>query len=334
MEWGPYFSSVLLASALLGAAGAWIVGKFGVRLGLVDKPGQRSSHQVPTPKGGGIGILAAFLLVSWLLRIPPAFWLPAASVSLVSLVGDRVEISPQLRLPIHFLAAFAFLLGWERFRLWPLPDMMLFLFLSIFIVGTANFYNFMDGINGIASITGMVAFALLGLWGVLQGFAPADSILAFSISLSCLGFLPFNMPKARVFLGDVGSLLLGFLFSQLVVSFTRAIPDFVLLSAFLFPFYLDELTTMAVRLRDRENLFCPHRRHIYQLLANQGRIPHWKVSTGFGLYQLGVGTSLLLLQRQGQIAMWLLLSAWIVASGLASIAIRDRFEGSIQSAAH
>jgi Fuc2NAc and GlcNAc transferase len=84
------------------------------------------------------------------------------------------------------------------------------------------------------------------------------------MSLSCIGFLPFNVPKAKVFMGDVGSILLGFIFSGMAVYLFNDVLDFICLSSFLFPFYADELTTMIVRLKDGENLTNAHRRHLYQ----------------------------------------------------------------------
>jgi Fuc2NAc and GlcNAc transferase len=107
------------------------------------------------------------------------------------------------------------------------------------------------------------------------------------------------MPKAKVFMGDVGSILLGFVFAAMVVMLSKSFLDFVCLAGFLFPFYADELTTMAVRIRDRENLLRPHRRHIYQLLANEMGIDHWKVSVGYGALQLVVGLSILLARPLG-----------------------------------
>ena len=108
------------------------------------------------------------------------------------------------------------------------------------------------------------------------------------------------MPKARVFMGDVGSVLLGFVFAGLVVGLTRSMNDFVVLCSFLFPFYTDELITEYVRLRDRENLLTPHRRHVYQLLANEMGIAHWKVSVGYGALQAAVGVGALVVRGYGE----------------------------------
>ena len=94
-------------------------------------------------------------------------------------------------------------------------------------------------------------------------------------------------------MGDVGSILLGFIFAAIVISLSRNIIDFICLSSFLFPFYADEFTTELKRLMDGEKIWLPHRKHFYQLLANEYAIPHWKISLGYGVAQLLVGISIL-----------------------------------------
>ena len=109
----------------------------------------------------------------------------------------------------------------------------------------------MDGINGIAGITGVVAFGLIALFAALSGGSDSFIILGVCMGLACMGFLPFNVQnKARVFMGDVGSVLLGFVYAGLVVGLSYSLNDFMVLCAFLFPFYADELTTLYVRIRE------------------------------------------------------------------------------------
>jgi Fuc2NAc and GlcNAc transferase len=300
---------------VLGSAGAWIIANSGPKLELLDKPNERSSHDRPTPKGGGVGILAAFILASLFLKIPLTFWLAATFLALFSFFGDKFEISPKFRLSAQFIAALVLvspvLFSHSSFILCPrVPPILCLLPLSVFIVGTANFYNFMDGINGIAGITGVVAFALLAFSASLSGIGSSFVTLAICISVSCLGFLPFNMPKARVFMGDVGSVLLGFVYAGMVIWLSKNFLDFICLASFLFPFYVDELTTMVVRIKDGENLLRAHRRHFYQLLANEKGISHWKVSVGYGLFQLVVGTSVLLVKPLGTFVVLLLLAVY------------------------
>jgi len=315
-------SALYIACAFLGGVGAWLVSRFASIFGLMDIPNERSSHEIPipVPKGGGIGILAAFVLASIAIGISASFWLPAAVLALFSFAGDRIDISPKFRLLVQFIAALTLLspilFSNSSSVFCPLFSELSFpirvlccLPLSIFIVGTANFYNFMDGINGIGGITGLVGFGLLGFYAFLSGGDSSFVALAICMSLACLGFLPFNMPKARVFMGDVGSILLGFVFAGTVVWLAKSFLDFVCMAAFLFPFYMDELSTMVVRLRDHSSremnlgrmgrLTRPHRRHVYQLLANELRVAHWKVSVGYGLLQAVVGTGALMVKGYG-----------------------------------
>jgi len=283
----------------LGGVGAWVVARWGRRFSLLDKADHRSSHHGVVPKGGGLGILAAFLLASVALGLPLLFWIFIGLISLVSFYGDRREISAKVRLCMQFAAGVVLLAGifhWEG-RGWP--AFVLIPFFLVFVVGTANYYNFMDGINGIAGITGIVTFGLIALFGTLSGANESFLSLAGCMGFACLGFLPFNVPKARVFMGDVGSVLLGFVYAGLAVGLSHSLNNFMVLCAFLFPFYADELTTEYVRLRDGESLLKPHRRHIYQLLANEMRIVHWKVAVGYGILQVLVGVGALMIQGYG-----------------------------------
>jgi Fuc2NAc and GlcNAc transferase len=298
-----------LISFLLGGAGAWIIVKWGIKLSLLDKPNLRSSHKIVTPKGGGIGILTAFFICSITLSIPKSFWISTLFLSVFSFWGDRSEITPKIRLLLQFSATIILLIGILMEKQSGVASYVLMPLFAIFIVGTANFYNFMDGINGIAGITGIVGFGLTAFYVSNFGNHSHLSILSVCMSISCAGFLPFNIPKARVFMGDVGSILLGFVFSAMVIYLSNDMLDFICISSFLFPFYADELTTMIVRIKDGENLIQPHRRHLYQLLANEYSVTHWKISLGYGIFQLIVGTSVLLIKVKGSMA---ILSALII----------------------
>ncbi|MCX6564925.1 MAG: glycosyltransferase family 4 protein [Candidatus Aminicenantes bacterium] len=292
----------------LGTFGAFVIGRFGGRLGLIDQPNIRSSHSRETPKGGGVGIASTFLLTAVVLDMPIALWLPLGAVAGLSLRGDQVEISPKLRLPVQFILMGILVIGLGAGIYQGIPRILMTVFWIVFIVGTANFFNFMDGINGIAAISGVVGFGLLTIETYKE--QPEVGLLAVCMALACLGFLPFNLPRARVFMGDVGSILLGGVFAGLVFLASRTVTDFLCMISFLFPFYADELTTMIVRIRAGENLTQAHRRHIYQLLANERQIPHWKVSAGYGLFQLLVGISALISKKFGIIAVLTVLAIW------------------------
>ena len=297
----------------LGGAGAWLIYIIGGKIGLLDIPNERSSHEEIVPRGGGIGILAALFVCSIFLSVPICFWIPAVSISLFSLWGDRSEISPRTRLLIQFVASIILLTAVLLEKGSSTKTFALVPILSIFVVGTANYYNFMDGINGIAGITGVVGFSLLSWFAVAKGADPRLSTMSLCMSLACLGFLPLNMPQAKVFMGDVGSIMLGFLFAGMAVWLSDSLLDFICIASFLFPFYADELTTLFVRIREEDQLTVPHRKHLYQILANQKGIAHWKISLTYGVLQLIVGISVLMTKSFGSIMILSILAIYFGA---------------------
>ena len=209
---------------------------------------------------------------------------------------------------------------------WQIPGILLIIPYSIFVVGTANFFNFMDGINGIAAITGVVGFGLLSFYSITADLPLSHSVLSICIALSCLGFLPFNIPKARVFMGDVGSILLGFIFAAIVIWMSENILDFICLSSFLFMFYADELTTMLVRIKHGERLSKPHRKHLYQILANEYAAAHWKISLGYGFFQLIIGSSILALKGRGTVLILLVIIFYFCCFSVVSSIFRKRLD--------
>jgi Fuc2NAc and GlcNAc transferase len=327
---------LFLACAGLGAAGAWLIAGMDFRERLLDTPNERSSHTVPTPRGGGVGILAAFIMAGLTLRIPTTFLFAAILISAVSFYGDYIRTSVRFRLVFQVISALILL-----FPLLPrlsaqyvLSEFGVFLFLLflitvfIFLIGTANFYNFMDGINGIAGLGGVIGFGMLGLYTLYRSnpdpFQMPLSLLSICIALACVGYLPFNMPQARVFMGDGGSVLLGFVFAGLVVALARNCLEMVCFTALLFPFYVDELTTMVVRLRDCENLIRSHRRHLYQLLVNEFGIVHWKISTAYAAAQLAIGAGALITYPYGVRAVLTFLTICFAGFALLTTQVRKR----------
>ena len=282
---------------LLGSLGAWFISRYGHRLNIMDRPTNRSSHDRNTPKGGSIGILITFIFSSLLLDFPGFFWIPIVFLSLVCFLGDRVELPIPFRLFAQTLCTVIVLIYY--FYQTGFSHYLLFPFMVLFIVGTANFYNFMDGIDGIAGISAVLSFGLLGVFIHTTNADIRFSFLALSIAFSSLAFLFFNLPVARVFMGDVGSIFLGFVFALFVIFIARDMTDFICMTGFLFLFYVDELTTMAIRLKKKESLLIAHRRHLYQILANEMGKDHWKVSVGYGVCQLIIGFAVFFLRPYG-----------------------------------
>jgi len=305
--------------------GAWLIYRFGNRLGLQDIPNHRSSHDYVVPKGGGIGILAAFVVSAVFSGLDKSFWIPAFILSLVSFIGDRTEIKPALRLIVQFGCSLVFL-GSFFHQDQGILIYILVLPLAVYITGTANFYNFMDGINGIAGITGITGFFLLSVYGYVSDASFNYILLSTAMAFACAGFLPFNIPKAKVFMGDIGSVLLGFVFACIVILLSDSFLSFICLTGFLFPFYADVLTTMWVRIKNKESLKQPHRKHVYQILANGYGITHWKISTGYGGLQLAVGIAVIFLKEFGYIPVLSVLTTSFACFSVFSVILRKNME--------
>jgi Fuc2NAc and GlcNAc transferase len=329
---------LFFACAGLGAAGAWLIAGMASRERLLDTPNERSSHTVPTPRGGGVGILAAFIMAGLTLRIPTTFLFAAILISAVSFYGDYIRVSVKFRLVFQVISAVMLLFpllprlstqyALSAFGVSPFLFLLILAAISLFLIGTANFYNFMDGINGIAGLSGAIGFGLLGFTTLYRPnpdpFQMPLSLLSICIALACVGYLPFNMPRARVFMGDVGSIFLGFVFAGLVVTLSRNYLEMVCFTALLFPFYADELTTMVVRLRDRENLTRSHRRHLYQLLVNEFGIAHWKISAAYAAAQLAVGAGILIAYPGGVQVVLIFLTICFAGFTLLTVQVRKR----------
>jgi Fuc2NAc and GlcNAc transferase len=224
----------------------------------------------------------------------------------------------------QFAASFILVLGIKGQHSNLSDNHLVILAAAIFIVGTANYYNFMDGIDGIAGITGVVGFGLLAIFAHYNNVNSNLVVLNIVLALCCIGFLPFNVPRAKVFMGDVGSILLGFVFAAMVMWCSTSLLDFLCLASFLFPFYADEITTEVIRLKDREKLWRPHRRHLYQILANECQIAHWKVSIGYGLVQLFVGASILFYKKSGMLMVMFIIFLYLFIFTVISCAIRKK----------
>ena len=226
----------ILLSFLLSVLTASIISQIGSKTALVDHPNYRSSHSLPTPRGGGIGIWLAFVIIGVFFFKDNAFTLIAGIAGLIGFLEDIFTLSSRLRLLIQIIISA--LVAW-LFLTMPLSmiTVLLFVFWIIFITGTANLYNFMDGINGIAGFTGVVGFGLIAYFSyyILNDYNLF--LMSLILTAGCIGFLPFNFPKAKVFMGDVGSIFLGFVFASFVVKLSVTINIFLCMIMFLCTFY-------------------------------------------------------------------------------------------------
>ena len=316
---------IILGAVLFTVFGILVIIKLGEKIGYIDCPNERSSHSKSIPKGGGIGILAGYILVSIFKGVSVFFWLPTVTLSLYSFWGDKTDLPVKNRLLVQFATA-AVVLAYFSLKTTPLwmfsrtsSNLLIygfvFIFCLVFIVGTANFFNFMDGINGIAALTGAIAFISLGYVAAdkdLTGYG----ILAFGIAISCVCFLPWNIGDAKIFLGDVGSIFLGFVFSILVIRLSETFFDFLCYTLFIFPFYGDEVLTMIMRISKKEPILKAHRRHLYQVLANEGNIAHWKISSSYAAFQAIVCVVVIGFKNLGLLVILFLIATLILGFSL------------------
>ncbi len=256
---------------VLSQSATGLVRRYALNRGLLDRPNSRSSHDTATPRGGGLGLVAAYSVGTVLLLLlgQPAtpLLLPVlAAAMLVATIGfldDHSHIAPIYRLTIHLLAT-----GWVTW--WLMPEVSL-LWAAITAIGLAwflNLYNFMDGIDGIAA--GEAAF-LSAAVGLLSGLAGDWQMLAFSLLIASAsgGFLKWNWPPAKIFLGDVGSGFLGLLIGALLLyaAVTTENPwPWIILPAV---FVVDSTLTLTRRVIRGDRFYEAHRSHAYQLAARR-----------------------------------------------------------------
>ncbi len=296
---------------------------------MLDHPNERSLHSHPTPRTGGIAIFSAIFLASFLIvweysSLPKLFWL-ALSVILVvtvSFLDDRYRVEVMQRLFIHLGAASLLLIGGFILYNWQLPEVVwhwpiwIDVGLSLFfIVWMINLYNFMDGMDGFAAGMAVIGFGCFAVFGWLAG-----NILFFNLSLVIMaasaGFLIFNFPPARIFMGDVGSSLLGLLAAALSLWGAREgiFPFWAALMVFS-PFIVDATATLIRRLFRGEKICQAHKTHYYQRLVQLGWGHRKTVLWEYGL-MVACAISALWAVRQTVITQWLILSLWVVLYSL------------------
>lgn len=235
---------------------------------IKDVPNERSLHSVPVPRIGGVGIMAG-ILSGWMLLLHDLKWwvvLPMLGLFAMSLVDDMRGLSPKLRLIGHFVAATVVVLGAGLAWYWWLPVLL-------FIVWMTNLYNFMDGADGLAGGMAMFGFTMYGFAALKSGIAEGEAfaMMCFSIGAAAMGFLYYNFHPAKVFMGDAGSISLGFLAATFGVwGWQQGYWPFWFPALVFSPFVMDATATLLLRLRRGEKLSEAHRSHYYQRLVLSG----------------------------------------------------------------
>lgn len=276
MEYWINFCLVPLISALLAAK--LVIQWFGRR--LLDMPNQRSSHSQPTPRGGGIAILIATLtaigLSHWLgSAIATNLWyllLPGAVIALLGICDDLFNLNIKLRLAVQFLVASISslaLLGTAG-QLNTGTQLIVVFGAPLGLVWLTNLYNFMDGINGLAALEAICVAAGMGIIFYLLDSHPEAIALLVILASASAGFLYWNFPAAKLFMGDSGSLFLGFSFGLLLLWTSHDQPPLaVSWLIMLAVFVVDASYTLSYRLLSGQTFYLPHRSHSYQKLASK-----------------------------------------------------------------
>lgn len=280
--------AVILAMAVaasLSAALTWLSIRYAMRARLIDEPGRRRSHAVPTPRGGGVAIVVAIVLCAGVpiaLRHPPHLFVTAAFV-LVAAVGwldDHRPLGAVPRLLAHWLTiVLLFAPAWPGL-VTSLPEPLVFsghagiaaafLVVGIVVVWSINLHNFMDGVDGILAVQSLFCLAAFGVLLERAGDAGAAAA-AFVAAAAVLGFLPFNFPRARIFMGDVGSGALGLAIALAAIAFAgHGVAAAAIAAVVVSAFVVDATCTLLSRMVHGRRWYSAHREHLYQWLVRSG----------------------------------------------------------------
>ena len=275
----------LILSVSISAVSVFFLSRQTKGWAIPDHPNERSLHTHPVNRTGGLGILVGIvstcMLVFFLEAIPGKILAISAGlllVAIISLIDDKRGVSVKVRLMIHLLAGYilidqgGFLLDRLElpYILLDLPNWLAYLFTLLFIIWSINLYNFMDGMDGFAAGMAVIGFGTFAFLGVING-ASFFALVSAIIALSNLGFLLFNFPPAKIFMGDTGSSALGYLMAALIVwaDATGIFPFWVGILVFS-PFILDATWTLLRRLLVGDKIWEAHRSHLYQRLVLSG----------------------------------------------------------------
>ncbi|RMQ45411.1 Glycosyl transferase, group 4 protein [Pseudomonas cichorii] len=289
----------VIAVALLSLVLTAVLRRYALSRSLMDVPNARSSHTIPTPRGGGVAIVVAFLLsillLAWDDRVPSAALIAIGGagglVALIGFMDDHGHIAARWRLLGHFAAA-----AWALVWLGGLAPLNFFGFsvdlgiigqvlAAFYLVWMLNLYNFMDGIDGIASVEAVTVCGGISLIYVLGGFGDllwGPALLAAAV----IGFLYWNFPPARIFMGDAGSGFLGIALGMLSVQAAWASSQLfwawlILLGVFI----VDATVTLARRLLRGDKVYEAHRSHAYQF-ASRRYGKHLPVTLAVGIINI------------------------------------------------
>lgn len=308
----------LAMHAVIGLIGTALARRYAIRTALLDQPDARRSHAVATPRGGGIvfavsGLIAMGCLLWWQSQRTALLLGGMVGLLLVAGVGwrdDHGGLSARIRLAAHVLAAAAVGIGaW----LSGAPHMQVAI-VVVAIPVLVNVWNFMDGIDGIAA-----SQALLCALAITVVAAPSTVWMpALALAAVCAGFLPFNAPRARIFMGDVGSGSLGFLLAFTLVIWPQhaGASSLLLLAIPMSAFLLDASLTLMRRIVRGEPWWSAHVQHLYQRAA-RARQRHWPVTLAYAAWTLlGLWLAWLLQARAQGVIMAGVVGWYLMGTGI------------------
>ena len=290
---------------------------------VLDHPNERSLHRSPVPRTGGVAILGALIAggaasaassggsleLAWVA-------LGALALGLLSFLEDRYGIPRRYRMLAHVLGGVLLVLaglGLDRLDLpgasWVLPSALVWPFTLLFVAWMINLYNFMDGMDGFAGGMALIGFAALGVVGWLQQ-DPVFAWTAWLIAAAAGGFLVWNFPPARIFMGDTGSSVLGFLMAAMSLwGVGRGLFPLWVAVLIFSPFIVDATWTLLRRLLRGERVWLPHRGHHYQRLVQAGW-GHRKTVLWSYLLMLTCAATAARGVRMSVADQWFLIGAW------------------------
>lgn len=282
-----------IAAFILSFASVRAAIAYAHRRGMLDAPGQRRSHTVPTPRGGGIGIVIGVLasMPVALSLLPPspgavvvaAFAVGVIAIAAIGWLDDHgsLPIKPRLAIQVGATLVFCLAVAGQTASLWWAAPLV------IAGVWCINLHNFMDGIDGLAALQAIFFGASTAVIAVDAG-AFGIGIAAACLDLAAVGFWYFNRSPARIFMGDVGSATVGFIVFALTAMLwawrTDLLwPELILSSVFV----IDATLTLLVRMLRGARWYTPHREHLYQWLVRRGNT-HARVAGGYLVWNLAV----------------------------------------------
>ncbi len=316
---------VAIGVFLLAFAGtAWFSSRF-MPFRVLDAPNERSLHLRPIPRTGGVAIVASlvigivYLWVRYYLQWPLMIGCGVALVvSIISFMDDIYKLTPLLRLVIQVIAAvFVISAGITLSTIhlpgmaYQLPYVLAVTCTLFFIIWMTNLYNFMDGMDGLAGGMAVIGFFVFGCLGLRAG-AIGYAGICFCVASAAAGFLIFNFPPARIFMGDAGSSTLGFLVGVMGVWADKENFAPLWITVLIFsPVIVDATITLVRRLLAGERVWQAHRSHYYQRLVQVGWGHRRVVLCEYLVMLAAASSAVLAVQYSKDLVQWIVLLVWI-----------------------